>query len=128
MPLIREAAAAYRLEPALLHAVISAESGYDILARSPKGALGLMQLMPDTARRFGVLDPDNPADNLSGGARYLRWLLDLFSDVSLALAAYNAGEGVVQRYGNTVPPYPETQSYVRRVLGFYRQYRRTPFF
>jgi len=123
---IQQTAVAYQLEPALLHAVISAESGYDSQARSPKGARGLMQLMPDTARRFGVSDPDDPTENLHGGARYLRWLLDLFTDVHLALAAYNAGEGAVQRYGNAIPPYPETRTYVRRVLEFYQQYRRTP--
>jgi soluble lytic murein transglycosylase-like protein len=114
------------LEPALLHAVISAESGYDPQARSPKGAWGLMQLMPNTTQRFGVSDAADPTANLQGGARYLRWLLDLFKDSRLALAAYNAGEGAVQRYGHTIPPYPETRTYVRRVLEFYQQYRRTP--
>ena len=109
---------AYQLEPALLHAVISAESAYNPQARSPKGARGLMQLMPDTARRFGVSDPDDPTENLHGGARYLRWLLDSFTDLRLALAAYNAGEGAVQRYGNAIPPYPETRTYVRRVIEF----------
>ena len=125
-PAIQQVAIAYQLEPALLHAVISAESAYDPQARSPKGARGLMQLMPDTARRFGVADPDEPMANLQGGARYLRWLLDLFTDIRLALAAYNAGEGAVQRYGNATPPYPETQTYVRRVLDFYRSYRSAP--
>ena len=122
-PDIQRVAATYQLEPALLHAVISAESAYNPQARSPKGARGLMQLMPDTARRFGVADPDEPTANLHGGARYLRWLLDLFTDIRLALAAYNAGEGAVQRYGNTIPPDPETRTYVRRVLDFYRYYR-----
>ena len=125
-PAIQQVAATYHLEPALLHAVISAESAYNPQARSPKGARGLMQLMPATARRFGVSDPDDPTDNLHGGARYLRWLLDVFTDIRLALAAYNAGEGAVQRYGNTIPPYPETRTYVRRVIEFYQQYRRTP--
>src|SRR5512143_4200942 len=123
MPAIQQVAVTYQLEPALLHAVISAESGYNPQARSPKGARGLMQLMPATARRFGVSDPDDPTANLQGGARYLRWLLDLFTDLRLALAAYNAGEGAVQRYGNTLPPYPETRTYVRRVLEFYRVYQ-----
>ena len=122
-PAIQHVAVAYQLEPALLHAVISAESGYDPQARSPKGARGLMQLMPTTARRFGVSNAYDPTANLQGGARYLRWLLDLFQDVRLALAAYNAGEGAVQRYGNTIPPYPETRTYVRRVLEFYHFYR-----
>ena len=122
-PAIQQVAVTYHLEPALLHAVISAESAYNPQARSPKGARGLMQLMPDTARRFGVSDAYDPTANLQGGARYLRWLLDLFNDLRLALAAYNAGEGAVQRYGNAVPPYPETRTYVRRVLDYYRHYR-----
>ena len=122
-PAIQQVAVTYHLEPALLHAVISAESGYNPEARSPKGARGLMQLMPDTARRFGVSDAADPTANLQGGARYLRWLLDLFTDLRLALAGYNAGENTVIRYGNTIPPYPETQTYVRRVLDYYRHYR-----
>ena len=122
-PPIQQVAVAYQLEPALLHAVISAESGYHPQAVSKKGARGLMQLMPATARRFGVTNPDEPLANMDGGARYLRWLLDLFTDLRLALAAYNAGEGAVQRYGNTIPPYPETRTYVQRVLEFYRYYR-----
>ncbi|MFO1433063.1 MAG: lytic transglycosylase domain-containing protein [Candidatus Competibacteraceae bacterium] len=124
LPAIQQVAVTYQLEPALLHAVISAESGYNPQALSKKGARGLMQLMPATARRLGVSDPDDPTDNLQGGARYLRWLLDRFTDLRLALAAYNAGEGAVQRYGNTLPPYPETRTYVRRVLDFYDDYRR----
>ena len=123
LPSIQQVAVAYQLEPALLHAVISVESSYNPQARSPKGAQGLMQLMPATARRFGVSDPYDPTDNLHGGARYLRWLLDLFNDLRLVLAAYNAGEGAVQRYGNTIPPYSETRTYVQRVLEFYRYYR-----
>jgi hypothetical protein len=123
---IQQVAVTYHLEPALLHAVISAESGYDPQARSPKGARGLMQLMPATAQRFGVSAAADPTANLQGGARYLRWLLDLFKDLRLALAAYNAGEGAVQRYGNTIPPYQETRTYIRRVLEFYQQYRRVP--
>ncbi len=125
-PVIQQVAVAYQLEPALLHAVISAESGYNPQARSPKGARGLMQLMPATAQRFGVVDPYEPITNLTGGARYLRWLLDMFTDLRLALAAYNAGEGAVQRYGNAIPPYPETRTYVQRVLDFYRAYRTKP--
>jgi soluble lytic murein transglycosylase-like protein len=123
LPAIQQVAVTYQLEPALLHAVISAESGYNPQAISKKGARGLMQLMPTTARRFGVSDPDDPTANLQGGARYLRWLLDRFTDLRLALAAYNAGEGAVQRYGHTIPPYPETRTYVRRVLDFYHYYR-----
>ena len=113
----------YRLEPALMHAVISAESAYNPWAVSPKGAMGLMQLMPGTAERFGVSNPYDPIANMHGGARYLRWLLDRFNDPRLAVAGYNAGEGAVQKYGNQIPPYQETQTYVVRVLNFYQQYR-----
>jgi soluble lytic murein transglycosylase-like protein len=99
----------------LVHSVIRVESNYNPLAVSSKGALGLMQLVPSTARRFGVSDTFNPAENVEGGVRYLKYLLDHYNgDRRLALAAYNAGEGTVQRYGG-VPPYPETRSYVFRV-------------
>lgn len=111
------------LDSALMHAVISAESGYNPWAVSPKGAMGLMQLMPGTAERFGVANPYDPMANMSGGARYLRWLLDKFNDPRLAVAAYNAGEGAVQKYGNQIPPYQETQTYVVRVMGYYQQHR-----
>jgi soluble lytic murein transglycosylase-like protein len=120
---IHRVAAKYRLEPALLHAVISAESAYNPWAVSPKGAMGLMQLMPGTAKRFGVDNAYDPVANMNGGARYLRWLIDRFKNVQLAVAAYNAGEGAVQKYGNQIPPYKETQTYVVRVLNFYQQYR-----
>ena len=122
-PHIERVAKIYDLDPRLVHAVISAESAYNPNAVSNKGAMGLMQLMPDTARRFGVNDPLNPLENLSGGARYLRWLMDRFQNTRLALAAYNAGEGAVERYGNTIPPYAETQTYVVRVLNFYSHYQ-----
>lgn len=118
----------YRLDPALLHAVISAESSYNPWAVSPKGAMGLMQLMPGTANRFGVGNPYDPISNMHGGARYLRWLLDQFNDTRLAVAAYNAGEGAVQKYGNQIPPYSETRTYVTRVLGFYEQYKGGMFY
>jgi len=121
-------AAQYRLDPALLHAVISAESSYNPWAVSPKGAMGLMQLMPGTANRFGVGNPYDPISNMQGGARYLRWLLDHFNDTRLAVAAYNAGEGAVQKYGNQIPPYSETRTYVTRVLGFYDQYKGGMFY
>ncbi len=121
---IMAAARVYSLEPALLHAVISAESGYNALARSPKGARGLMQLMPDTARRYGVDNPLDPEQNIYGGAAYLRDLLTLFgNDVKLALAAYNAGEGSVMGYGNRIPPYRETTQYVPKVLSYYKRYK-----
>ena len=122
-PDVNRIANQYRLEPALLHAVISAESAYNPWAVSPKGAMGLMQLMPGTADRFNVSNPYDPVANMHGGARYLRWLLDQFNDTRLAVAAYNAGEGAVQKYGNQIPPYQETQNYVVKVLNYYQQYR-----
>jgi len=123
---IQDAAKATRLEAALIHAVISAESGYNPFARSRKGAAGLMQLMPETARRYGVKNRLDPAQNISGGARYLRDLIRLFNnDVQLAVAAYNAGENAVVRAGNRIPPYQETMTYVPRVMTYYRKYRAT---
>lgn len=123
---IRAAAKANRLDPALLHAVISAESGYNPFARSRKGATGLMQLMPETARRYGARNPLDPAQNIHAGARYLRDLMDLFDDdLPLVLAAYNAGENAVRRAGMRIPPYSETMTYVPRVITYYKQYRRT---
>ena len=114
------AARANRIEPALLHAVIEVESGYNPKAVSPKGAIGLMQLMPQTARRYAVVDPLDAVQNLEGGARLLRDLLNLFSDnKELALAAYNAGAGAVHAHGRHIPPYAETQRYVPTVLKRY---------
>lgn len=105
------------LPAALLHAVILHESNYDPAARSPRGAAGLMQLMPATATELGVKDVWDPADNIEGGARYLKSLLTRFDqDLTLALAAYNAGPGAVLDNGRKIPPYPETQRYVPRVL------------
>ncbi|MDP2880602.1 MAG: lytic transglycosylase domain-containing protein [Azonexus sp.] len=109
------------LDPALVHAVIRAESAYRPDALSPKGAIGLMQVMPATGRRFGVSDLDVPERNLQAGTTYLRHLLDRFDSVPLALAAYNAGEGAVSRFGNRIPPYPETQGYVQGILRSYRK-------
>ncbi len=121
---IQDAARATRLEPALIHAVISAESGYNPFARSRKGAAGLMQLMPDTAKRYGVTNRLDPAQNIGGGARYLRDLIRIFkNDLQLAIAAYNAGENAVLRAGNRIPPYQETMAYVPRVMSYYRKYR-----
>lgn len=121
---ILAAAQANRIDVALLHSVVNVESGYNPRAVSPKGALGLMQLMPDTARRYGVADPLNAAQNLHGGARHLRDLLDRFSDdKTLALAAYNAGTGAVMAYGRRIPPYPETIRYVPKVLHLYELLR-----
>ena len=123
---IQDAAKATRLDPALIHAVISAESGYNPLARSRKGAAGLMQLMPETAKRYGVKNRLDPEQNISGGARYLRDLIRMFNnDVQLAVAAYNAGENAVVRAGNRIPPYQETMTYVPRVMTYYKKYRTT---
>jgi soluble lytic murein transglycosylase-like protein len=121
---IQAAGRAADVDPALIHAVIRAESGYNASARSSKGAVGLMQLMPETARRYGVTDRLDPAQNIGGGTRYLRDLLRLFNnDLRLALAAYNAGEGAVAKYGNRIPPYPETVAYVPRVMTYYGRFR-----
>jgi hypothetical protein len=115
--LIDDAARRHGLTPELLHAVIRTESAYQANARSHAGACGLMQLMPQTAARFKVGDIWDPAQNIQGGAAYLRFLLDLFDhDLRLALAGYNAGEGAVKKYGYQIPPYRETQDYVRKVL------------
>lgn len=112
---VAQIAAQHSLNADLLHAVIKVESNYNALAVSNKGALGLMQLIPATARRFGVSNVFNPIENIQGGARYLRYLLDLYHwDYPLALAAYNAGEGAVAKYGG-VPPYRETQNYLNLV-------------
>lgn len=119
--LIDAAAQTHGLPAALLHAVVRVESGYDPNARSPKGAAGLMQLMPGTARELGVEDVWDPAANIDGGARYLKRMLDLFdNDLSLALAAYNAGPGAVQGSGS-IPDNPETRRYVPSVLEHYRR-------
>lgn len=127
-PLVSAVAKEHGLDAALLHAVIAVESDYNTHARSPKGALGLMQLMPETARRYAVKDIWDPRDNLRGGARYLRDLIALFRDnLSLALAAYNAGEAAVVEAGNRIPPYPETRSYVPKVLAHYARYRTHQF-
>ncbi|MEE2664228.1 MAG: lytic transglycosylase domain-containing protein [Myxococcota bacterium] len=121
--LIERAASAYDVAPALVKAVIAAESDFDPTATSHKGAQGLMQLMPETALGLGVSDPYSPRDNVLGGTRYLRELLDRYGDMSRALAAYNAGPRAVDRYRG-VPPYRETQQYVSRVLHYYRGYHR----
>ncbi len=123
-PLIEKVAKEMRLHPGLLHAVVRIESAYNPQAVSKKGAQGLMQLMPATANRYGVMDSYDPEQNLEGGARYLTDLLKEFEyDIRLALAAYNAGENAVKRYGNTIPPYQETIDYVDKVLGEYERNR-----
>jgi soluble lytic murein transglycosylase-like protein len=119
--LVNRLAPNYGLQPALVLAVIDAESGFNSQARSAKNAQGLMQLIPATAERFGVRDPYDPVQNLQGGMAYLRWLLAYFQgDVRLTLAGYNAGEGAVVRYGG-VPPYAETQAYVDKITRNYGQ-------
>lgn len=120
LPLIDRHARERGLDPSLVRAVVQAESGYNARAVSNKGALGLMQLMPATAVELAVATPFDPEENLRGGTRYLRALLERFGgDVTLALAAYNAGPTAVERYGG-VPPYPETVEYVRRVLSLWQ--------
>ena len=119
--LIQSAAVRFGVDVDLLHAVIKAESAYRSNAISPAGAVGLMQLMPATAKRYGVTDRYDPADNINGGTRYLRDLLEQFKhNTKLAVAAYNAGENAVIKYGNQIPPYPETQKYVERVMQWYQ--------
>lgn len=123
-PMIQQVANKHQLRPELVDAVVRAESAYRSDAVSKKGAMGLMQLMPATAKRFGVNDAYDPKQNLTGGSRYLKKLLKLFNyDLRLALAAYNAGENAVIKYGHQIPPYPETQNYVKKVLRFYNENR-----
>lgn len=122
--LVSRTAEQYRIDAALVRAVINAESGYNPNAVSRRGAGGLMQLMPATAKRFGVANVFDPAENVRGGTRYLVELLKLFdNDLRLALAAYNAGEASVLKYGKRIPPYRETTEYVSKVVAFYQQYR-----
>lgn len=120
--IVEETARAHDVDPLLVHSVIEVESGYNPFAVSHKGAEGLMQLIPATARRFGVENPFNVRENIEGGVRYLKYLKDLFQDDRLALAAYNAGEGAVARHGG-VPPYAETTKYVEKVGKKYEQAR-----
>jgi soluble lytic murein transglycosylase len=125
-PIIADAAQRHRVDAALVKAVIRTESDFVPYARSPKGALGLMQLMPATARMHNVWSVFDPKSNIEGGVRHLRLLLDQYNgNVRLALAAYNAGGGAVQRHGG-IPPYPETIDYLERVLRFREQYLREP--
>jgi soluble lytic murein transglycosylase-like protein len=114
--LIDEQARRHGVRPDLVRAVVQVESAFNPYARSPKGALGLMQLMPATARQFGVTNPYNPGENVRAGVAYLRQLLDRYdNNEELALAAYNAGPGAVDKYGENVPPYRETQNYVSKI-------------
>ena len=119
LKLVTAKAKAAKLDPRLVFAIIFAESNFDPLVRSPKGALGLMQLIPETAERFGVSDVWNPEENIRGGVAYLKWLLSYFrGDVWLAIAAYNAGEGAVDRFKG-IPPYSETMAYVQKIRALY---------
>lgn len=122
-PLINAAAKVNNLDPDLVRAVIHAESGFNPRAISPANAQGLMQLIPSTAKRMGVANSFDPIENVAGGSRYLRLLLDMFGgNVVHAVAGYNAGEGAVMKYGG-IPPYKETQEYVRRVAHLYKGYK-----
>ena len=118
--LVEQTASRHQIDPQLVHAIIKVESEYDPKAVSRKGAMGLMQLIPETAQRFGVANPFNPKENIEGGVSYLKHLLNLFGgDLSLSLAAYNAGEGAVQRFGG-IPSFAETRDYVRKVTDIYQ--------
>ena len=126
-PLIRQHASRHGVRADLVRAVIQVESAFNPKAVSPKGAMGLMQLMPATAKQFGVVDPFNPAENIRAGVSYLRQLLDRYDhDEQLALAAYNAGPGAVDKYGSKVPPYKETQNYVSKITGIQGNVRSAP--
>lgn len=132
-PIIDQVAEAQNVDPALVKAVMAVESGFNASAVSPKGAIGLMQVIPDTGTRFGIAADKrrtveqklaDPKLNIAAGVRYLRFLMELFpNNLELVLAAYNAGEGAVQRYNNQIPPFPETRQYVSTVLEFYRMYQ-----
>jgi soluble lytic murein transglycosylase-like protein len=114
-PIIESAATKHAVDARIVKAVIQVESAFQPRARSPKGAMGLMQLMPQTARQYKARNPYDPASNIDAGTKYLKRLLDEF-ELPLALAAYNAGEGAVRRFGG-IPPYAETQAYVTKILG-----------
>lgn len=122
--LVTQTARTYQVDEALLHAVISTESGYDPDALSKKGAIGLMQVMPGTGKRYGTSNLNDPTQNIAAGTRYLRDLMRQFNnDLPLVLAAYNAGENAVLRHGRRIPPYRETQQYVPRVLALYKKFQ-----
>jgi len=121
-PIIAAAAKKHGLDPKLVHAVIHAESAYDAKAISSAGAVGLMQLMPATALQYGATNRKDPKQNIFAGTRYLKYLIGLFDDnLTLSIAAYNAGENAVKKYHSQIPPYPETQKYVKHVLSLYKK-------
>lgn len=125
--LIAQVARQYALDPLLMSAIVQTESAYRADAISEKGAQGLMQVIPATGRRFGKISTTDPRENLEAGAAYLSWLMKHFEGrLDLALAGYNAGEGAVERYGNSIPPYDETKSYVRKVLSRLSELRALP--
>jgi soluble lytic murein transglycosylase-like protein len=125
LPFIQEASATYKIPSELIHAVILVESNYNPRAYSSKGAQGLMQLMPATAKRFGNINSWDPRQNILTGSKYLRWLLDYFGDdLELTIAAYNAGEGAVMQAGRKIPKLSETEKYVPRVLSIYNKNKR----
>lgn len=124
--MIVKVATEHKMDPALIHAVVAVESAYNPVVVSRAGAIGLMQLMPDTAKRYGVTNILDPVQNVTGGTRYLRDLLAMFNNnLRLAIAAYNAGEGAVMKYQRKIPPYAETRAYVPKVLYHYERNRKT---
>ncbi len=125
---ILETCSKYNVDPFLVKAIIKAESDFNPFAVSPKNAVGLMQLLPETAREYGVEDLFDPESNIDGGVRFLRDLLDYFKDTELAIAAYNAGKGSVIKYNNTIPPYPETRRYVEKVMMYYDYFKKNKSF
>ncbi len=125
--IVNNAAVIYGVDPSLIKAVIKTESNFDRYAVSNKGASGLMQLIPETASRFGVTDVFDPKANIYGGTQYLSWLMTYFKgDIKLVLAAYNAGEHAVEKYNNQIPPYKETINYVKKVFKFLDYYKSRP--
>lgn len=122
-PYVNKMAKKHGMDPAFIHAIISAESAYRPNATSHVGAMGLMQLMPFTAKRFGVSDAYNPHQNIRAGIRYLKILYNEFGSLELAAAGYNAGEAAVRKYNNSIPPYKETMKYVPKVMAYYRRYK-----
>lgn len=123
-PILKEVANQYSLDPRFVEILISVESGFRADAVSPRGAIGLMQVLPTTALDMGIANPFDPVENMHAGCRYLQYLMKIYKgDLQLVLAAYNSGPGAVEKYGG-IPPYPETQTYVRKILSAYRDYSR----